>query len=649
VATRPTVVCQGAVSLWHGGSNVTPRGVSARFRERHLMPGMGKPPGAGSSTIVHAFHAALGHQAELILVMLVLLFVAWNGLRSLQYRRAVANGDQFPPPRSIVPPEAPARRLLRIGFGALWIVDGLLQLQQAMPLDMPTTVLRPAASTSPAWVKDLVDFGVDAWTRHPTTAAASAVWIQIGIGVFLLVAPRGRWSRAAGLTSVGWGLVVWVFGEAFGGIFAPGLTVLFGAPGGVLLYVVAGALISLPERMWVGPKIGRIITGSGGGFLLLMAVLQAWPGRGFWQGGTSANPGTLAGMVQQMATTSQPHFLSDLVSSFAAFDETHGWGVNLAVVVALSTTGLALLSGRRRLLFPTVAVLVVLGVADWIFIEDFGVWGGTGTDPNSMIPLLVLLAAGYLATVRVPVTATTTSLRPAPVVRIEGIRQRRWWELVDSGYAGRLAAAVGAIVVVLIGTAPMVSASVNSRTDTDLAEAVAGVPQVIAGRAPRFDLVDQRGRPISLADLQGYTVAMTFLDPVCTTDCPVIAQEFRAADQMLGSAAAKVRFVAIAANPQYHSITAIDDFDREEGLNSQPNWLYLTGSSAALHSVLNAYGVAVANGTAGSMTIHADMAYVIDARGVIRRILIADPGDSSADHSSISNLLVSQIDQVMHS
>ena len=30
------------------------------------------------------------------------------------------------------------------------------------------------------------------------------------------------WSRAAGLASVGWGLVVWVFGESFGGIFAPG-------------------------------------------------------------------------------------------------------------------------------------------------------------------------------------------------------------------------------------------------------------------------------------------------------------------------------------------------------------------------------------------------------------------------------------------
>jgi cytochrome oxidase Cu insertion factor (SCO1/SenC/PrrC family) len=152
-----------------------------------------------------------------------------------------------------------------------------------------------------------------------------------------------------------------------------------------------------------------------------------------------------------------------------------------------------------------------------------------------------------------------------------------------------------------------------------------------------------------MADLRGFTVAMTFLDPVCTTDCPVIAQEFKAASRMLGPAARKVRFVAIAANPQYHSVTAIDDFDRAEGLASQPNWLYLTGSTSTLAAVLNSYGVAVTNGVAGSMTIHADLAYVIDPGGKTRWILNADPGASSADRASFSSLLVSEIDQVMHS
>jgi cytochrome oxidase Cu insertion factor (SCO1/SenC/PrrC family) len=614
------------------------------------MTGMGSAPGAGNSTIIHEFHRALGRQAALILVFLLLLFVAWNGLRSLQYRRAVAAGVPFPPPRPAICPEPQARRGLRIGFGALWVVDGLLQLQQAMPLGMPSTVLRPAASTSPEWVQRLVGFGVEAWTRHPTSAAASAVWIQLGVGMFLLVAPRGRWSRVAGLGSVAWGLVVWVFGEAFGGLFAPGLTVLFGAPGAVLLYVVAGGLVALPDRAWAGQRLGRVITLAAGGFLVLMAVLQAWPGRGFWQGGTPSKPGTLAGMVQQMAATPQPHFISSAVASFASFDEAHGWGVNLFVVVALSATGVALLSGHRRLLYPTVVTLIVLGLADWVLIEDFGVFGGTGTDPNSMLPLLLLLMTGYLAVARAPASGDVPVSGPAEVTTTnDGTVPRRWWELLDSGYAGRLAAAVGAIAVVLIGSAPMVAASVNSHTDADLVEAINGAPQPSSRPAPPFRLVDQRGQSVSMADLRGYTVALTFLDPVCTTDCPVIAQEFKAASRMLGSAAGKVRFVAIAANPQYHSVTAIDDFDREEGLGSQSNWLYLTGSTSTLAAVLNSYGVTVTNGVAGSMTIHADLAYVIDPGGVTRWILNADPGATSADRESFSSLLVSEIDQVMHS
>jgi hypothetical protein len=97
-------------------------------------------------------------------------------------------------------------------------------------------------------------------------------------------------SRLAGLAGVSWGLVVWVFGEAFGGIFAPGQSWLFGAPGGVLLYCVAGALIALTEREWNTPRLGRGILTGLGLFLIGMAVLQAWPGRGFWQGVDHGRP-----------------------------------------------------------------------------------------------------------------------------------------------------------------------------------------------------------------------------------------------------------------------------------------------------------------------------------------------------------------------
>ena len=47
----------------------------------------------------------------------------------------------------------------------------------------------------------------------------------------------------------------------------------------------------------------------------------------------------------------------------------------------------------------------MLCLADWVLIEDLGFLGGLGTDPNSMIPFVLLAAAGYLALARVPAEA----------------------------------------------------------------------------------------------------------------------------------------------------------------------------------------------------------------------------------------------------
>ena len=79
--------------------------------------------------------------------------------------------------------------------------------------------------------------------------------------------------------------MVWVFGEAFGGIFAPGASWLFGAPGAALFYVVAGVLVALP-RLAPGrrPSSAGGCCGESGVFFIGMGVLQAWPGRGFWSG-----------------------------------------------------------------------------------------------------------------------------------------------------------------------------------------------------------------------------------------------------------------------------------------------------------------------------------------------------------------------------
>src|SRR5262249_17363726 len=85
---------------------------------------------------------------------------------------------------------------------------GILQAQPKMAIGLPGQVIEPVAATSPRWVQDLANWAGTSWSYHPIQAGASAVWIQIGIGIWLVVAAKGPWSQLAGLASVGWGLAV---------------------------------------------------------------------------------------------------------------------------------------------------------------------------------------------------------------------------------------------------------------------------------------------------------------------------------------------------------------------------------------------------------------------------------------------------------
>jgi len=375
------------------------------------MPGMNTGLNVSNPTLHAAFVTALLHQGIIALLIFTVLTVSWVSIRETQAH--VRAGAAAAAARRV--PEPSWRKLLRIGFGIIWIVDGLLQAQPAMVIGLPSQVIRPAAGGSPTWVQHLVNWAGAAWSDHPVQAAAAAVWIQVGIGVWLLAARRGALSRLAGLASVGWGLVVWVFGEALGGIFAPGLTLLAGAPGAVLFYCLAGVLIALPERHWRAPRVGSLTLAGMGIFLVCMAVLQAWPGRGFWQGSVSGRAGALAGFVRSMAQTSQPRFLAGWVSGFGSLVAAHGFAVNLFAVVAFGLVGTALLTARPWLARPAVIAMSVLCLADWVLIQDAGVFGGLGTDPNSMIPMALIALAGYLALAPPSRPASAPATEPAKV------------------------------------------------------------------------------------------------------------------------------------------------------------------------------------------------------------------------------------------
>ena len=284
---------------------------------------MGGSLQTNNPTVVAAFESALVHQGLVVLVILALLSVAWNLLRREQLRQAVAagGGQVAALAGEAGVSEPPALRLLRISFGCIWVLDGILQAQVSMPLGMISGVVQPAAAGSPSWVLHLVNFGGTIWDNilfrppRPRCGSSSAS----ASGCLSLHAGTGCDLPAA--ASAAWGLVVWVFGEAFGSIFVPGLTWLFGAPGWSRLLCHRRRPLALPERYWSRPQLGRAILASMGLFFVGMAVLQAWP------------DGLLAGSAQSArgrrvahrhgavhGANPQPGFVSSWVASFAAFD-----------------------------------------------------------------------------------------------------------------------------------------------------------------------------------------------------------------------------------------------------------------------------------------------------------------------------------------
>jgi hypothetical protein len=140
------------------------------------MPGMSSNSSTNDPTVVSAFQTALLHQGLVVLVILALVGISWNVLRSMQLRRA-GQGQQVHPVAASVLflPEPTARRVLRISFGLLWIFDGLLQGQVSMPTGLVPQGIQPTASASPAWVQQVVGFGTRIWNYHPVPAAAASL------------------------------------------------------------------------------------------------------------------------------------------------------------------------------------------------------------------------------------------------------------------------------------------------------------------------------------------------------------------------------------------------------------------------------------------------------------------------------------------
>lgn len=272
------------------------------------------------------------------------------------------------------------------GIALLWLLDAGLQGQPRMfTVDFASNIMRPSIAIGPSFL-----VGLSTWTTKLVSLhIAQLNWVflltQLVVAVALLTGllrHDQRLIKGGLVISICWGLGVWVFGEGTSGVFTGNGTLLTGAPGAVLLYVLIAVLYLLPDPWWqLAAKF--CLPRDCLALLFLYGAIAQVATPAFWgsqgisvliEGQASMAPSWMVSAMTPLVSWTH----SNPVISNAVFA-----GALLAVAV--------LLFGRAPKTLGFVIFAVVL-VFIWIWGQELGgLFSGMGTDPNTP-PLLILLA-----------------------------------------------------------------------------------------------------------------------------------------------------------------------------------------------------------------------------------------------------------------
>jgi cytochrome oxidase Cu insertion factor (SCO1/SenC/PrrC family)/uncharacterized membrane protein YphA (DoxX/SURF4 family) len=567
---------------------------------------MGSTPITENTALAGDLYTTLMWQVVLLLALSTLVFGLWLLRRPLR-----GSSDS-----STVEPTG--RRILRIAVGGLWILDGLLQAQPSMPGSFVQMTIAPKLEAVPDWLFGAVDPFTRTWLQHPIAADAVTVWIQVGLGIAILVGGSGRLARAALLGSASWAIFVWVIGELLGDLTSPGASWLTGAPGAALLYAAASLILLLPARSWQRDGTARLLRRIVGVVLVGGAALQALPNSKYWA------PSGLFNALSGVAVGGVPGPLGAPVQWLATVLPPHATLANAVLVGLLLVIGGGLLLTVLPRTLSVAAFVLCLG--SWWFGQGFGIFGGTGTDPNSGVVLMVLLVAGWpRAEVAVVLPADATP--DFQTVSAVPTRLR---------VAGAILAVGSLIVLPLISGFTLLGPVTAQAAEGDSGGIIATAPE----QSPDFTLTDQNGRSLAMHDLRGKLTLVVFLDPECFDSCPLMANQLATAVRSLGPRAASVAILAVDVNPVFNTVPDVRTFTIEHGLVDLPSWHFVTGSATDIGAVLADFGQGVTVPLVG-MIGHPQTIFLFGADGRELSALNDSANDDLTD--SYTQLITSEL------
>lgn len=129
--------------------------------------------------------------------------------------------------------------------------------------------------------------------------------------------------------------------------------------------------------------------------------------------------------------------------------------------------------------------------------------------------------------------------------------------------------------------------------------------------APDFALIDQAGRPVSLATWPDRVLVVDFIFTSCPGPCPVqTANQVAIQRKLPESLRDRVQFLSITLDPEVDRPEVLARYARERGVDFA-NWSFLTGDRDHLAEVVRAWGVGSVRAEDGSID-HSLITFLVD-------------------------------------
>jgi len=137
------------------------------------------------------------------------------------------------------------------------------------------------------------------------------------------------------------------------------------------------------------------------------------------------------------------------------------------------------------------------------------------------------------------------------------------------------------------------------------------------GPAPAFTLTTQDGARLSLHDLRGKVVALTFIYASCADTCPILTAKMARLQTRLGADfGPRVFFASITVDSERDTPGALKHYADGHGADLR-GWAFLTGAPAEIREVAKRYGVYYKKSARGDVD-HTFLTSLVDSRGMLR-------------------------------